>query len=532
MVTAVHAASPADAIPPLVSMLGSSDVSTQSTAAVTLLEMLTVDASLGRGIFLAGILTHLVPMLSGSLAEHASLLLSELAGSRAIRGALMRPGENQEAVMSAIPHLLRMIRSSNEHDQTAAARLMWALAIDQPSARIAMVAAGLVTPTVVLLSSEVGSPLKRAALVALRNLAIGSPTHQQAIVQAGALAPLVLLLGRNNEDVVVCAAEVLAVLAEDASNWQSIAQQGAVAPLVSLLASSNLAIQSAAMTTLVNLGNTAANRHAIVHEGAILRMVSFLGTADSNLQLVSVAALHNLAIEPTLSRAIAEAEASTRLSSLMRRDETHTMVQRVAGAVLRQLANREAPSSEAGSEQPKLVRALEGRSLREAGETPKLFLTTSSAAAAAFERGGGVDARSISLKAAQGVPWRLACLVVLACIALCCFSRCLLRLSRRRAGVTTAKRRQRGRRKKTTHESTLATNCTRPPLPTSTASTSAACTAAARISNDRRRMLMYRWVGYGLVDMLVISWAWTTHQPHVGLAALVLFPPSFGMCVA
>ena len=273
-----------------------------------------LDEAQARAAFLAGAMSHLAPMLTCDSPhfDEGATLFALVSSFPMIRKAMVRPGENWQAMSQAISGLVKVLDCGKAPPRIKALRLslraLWTLALDQKYAREAIVVEGGVASTVKLLRSPEPLVVTAAAKV-LHRLSLANPGHQSVLVAAGAIEPLVSLLDSTDDSLLRRAAETLWVLAESSTTQEVLGRSGAITPLISMLGRANPDVRKTAAILLLNLGNHEPNRYLIAREGAIVPLMGLVKDADLNIACIGLGAMHNLALEAPLREKILAAGA-------------------------------------------------------------------------------------------------------------------------------------------------------------------------------------------------------------------------------
>ncbi|GLC46208.1 hypothetical protein PLESTB_001535300 [Pleodorina starrii] len=271
--------------------------------------------------------------------------------------------ENAHKLVIAIPPLVRLLDSgTNGSVASDAERVLRELAGKGETYQVAIVDAGAIPRLVAL----IGCPpdghydwVKKNALYCLRALAV-HPSCQAAIVKADGIPPLLEWLTYDDKGRST-AAEILRDLSADSACQLRIACYDGIPRLVRMLDSPDEEQQGRAANILNGLeilAGNAANRVSIVEAGGIGRLVQLLSSSDGDVQESAVEALGTLALDAANQVAIAEAGAIPRLAQLLLKKKIGAMA---LGNLACNAFNQVAIAGQEGVI-PKLVELLKDRS--------------------------------------------------------------------------------------------------------------------------------------------------------------------------
>ena len=286
-----HRIMDAGAIPPLVQLLTSSLEDLHSPAARALC-FLAENCNVRPRIIEAGALRPLLHLLESS---------DVLVQQSAVAAFRLLATEETDPVTAttAIPLLVKLLKSSSAEVQVEAMQALGNLVSDGADTSAQVVAAGTIPLLVDLLSTSGASAevLPRCAAKALFNLAFFAPSD---IIAAGAVEPLVSLLPSASDDIQCAVSDALLILSRNEAGRARISAAGAIAPFVRFLQTPHSAyLQMRAIMTLANLALCDAK--LVVKAGAVPLIVELLTwlvsqeDAALNLQNIASLALHNIA---------------------------------------------------------------------------------------------------------------------------------------------------------------------------------------------------------------------------------------------
>ena len=281
----------AGAVTPLAHLLKSRSAAVQGVA-VRALSNLSHHPNSAAQISAAGAIDSLVPHLEAAspaaLHDVVLIILGNLTVVAACRAQLVAAG--------VVPHLVRLLSSGSEQQQRQASTYVGNLAAED-TGRLRVLAAGAIEPLVKLLRSD-SEAVQLAAVTALMNLLaqggnVGIQQDKLASYSA-AVAPLVLLLRCKSEEARERAVRVLLTLTGlPGGHSRAIAAAGGIPPLFEILENGSEQVQLLAVTLLhfIALEGAPSDLVAMERAGALPILAKLQGDAKHGSDMLAMTSI-------------------------------------------------------------------------------------------------------------------------------------------------------------------------------------------------------------------------------------------------
>ena len=318
----------ANAVAPLVKLLGSGTAHSQESAAATLGVLALGKVDTQSAVVAAGGIVPLVTLLkmgSPKVQEVAACALAALDADISHQQGIIKAG--------AIPHLIAILKCGSGAAQAFAAQAIANAAAFSGEVQRSICNAGSIP---LLLSLLGAGKAQKPAASALAKLAHDNKEVQAQITEAGGIAPLLALLNGIDMDAQVSAADALSEMACDNAETQAaIAKAGAISPLLALLSSRSAAAQLKSLAALAQLmrGNR-DNQDSTAKLGGVKPIVGLLESNTAEVASCAACALMEISrANPAIQQTIVDLGGIPQLRNLMKSSSDEKVKAEVAGAI-------------------------------------------------------------------------------------------------------------------------------------------------------------------------------------------------------
>ncbi|KAK4257924.1 hypothetical protein QN277_007448 [Acacia crassicarpa] len=216
--------------------------------------------------------------MEGGIPPLVALLgFTDIKVQRAAAGALrtlaFKNDENKNQIVqwNALPTLILMLRSEDPAIYYEAVGVIGNLVHSSPNIKKEVIQAGALQPVIGLLRSSCSESQREAALL-LGQFAATDSDCKLHIVQRGAVPPLIEMLQSDDVQLREMSAFALGRLAQDIHNQAGIAYNGGLEPLLKLLDSKNGSLQHNAAFALYGLADNEDNVSDFIRVGGVQRL--------------------------------------------------------------------------------------------------------------------------------------------------------------------------------------------------------------------------------------------------------------------